>query len=306
MEKLKLIIAPFPHIRDSDTTQRIMFTVLAALLPPVIAALYFYGWEAVRVLLLAAASAVVTEAAFQRIRRRPITIFDGSALVTGLLMGLILPANLPSWMVVLGSVVAIVFGKQVFGGLGNNPFNPALVGRAFLTTSFAVPMTTWIRPIDGITAATPLEIGANAVSTYELFFGNIPGSLGETSALAVLIGGIFLFYRGVLDFRMPLGFLATTAVMVTLFGQDPVFHLLAGSVLFAAVYMATDMVTTPVTPSGRWVFGIGAGFILVIIRLWGSLPEGVTYALLLMNGATPLINRWTQRRVFGRGVNTGA
>lgn len=306
MEKLKLIIAPFPHIRDNDSTQRIMITVLIALIPPCIAAAYFYGWAALRVILLAVISAAATEAIFQRIRRRPVTLHDGSALVTGLLMGLILPPGFPGWMVVLGSIVAIALGKQVFGGLGSNPFNPALVGRAFLTSSFAVPMTTWLRPVDGVSAATPLELGAQAVSTYELFFGSVPGSLGETSALAILIGGIFLFYRGVLDYRMPIGFLGTTALLMALFGQDPVFHLLAGSLLFAAVFMATDMVTTPVTPRGRWVFGIGAGCIVVVIRLWGSLPEGVTYAILLMNAATPLINRWTQPRIYGRGVKSVA
>ncbi len=206
-------------------------------------------------------------------------------------------------MVIVGAVVAIAIGKQVFGGLGANPFNPpALVGRAFLTASFALAMTAWTAPFDAVSAATPLAMGAARSNIPDLFFGSIAGSLGETSALAILLGGIYLFYRGVLDYRICLGMLGTVAVVAAAAGQDPVFHLLAGSVLFGAVFMATDPVTSPITPLGRWIFGAGIGLIVMVIRIWGgSFPDGVTFAILLMNAATPLLNRWTRPRIYGQG-----
>lgn len=305
MEDLKLVISPSPHIRDKDTTQNIMFSVLVSLLPVLAAAVYFFGLNALRLVVLSSAAAVATEAVFQKLRKKPITVWDGSALVTGMLLGLIVPPTLPSWMVVLGSVFAIAIGKQVFGGLGQNPFNPALVGRAFLTASFAVPMTAWTGPFDTVSAATPLALGAARTSLPDLFFGSVAGSLGETSALAILLGGIYLFYRGALDYRIPLGIFGSTIVMSLLAGQNPVFHLLSGSLLFGAVFMATDMVTSPVTPIGRWIFGIGVGLIIMLIRLWGSYPEGVTFAILIMNAVTPLLNRWTRPRIYGQGVKAG-
>ena len=302
MEELRLLVSPSPHIRDTDTTEKIMFAVLISLLPVVAAAVYFFRWEAVRVLLLSAASAVATEAIWQRLRNKPIRIGDGSALITGVLLGLSVPPTLPSWMVILGAAVAIAIGKQVFGGLGHNPFNPALVGRAFLTASFGRAMTTWTAPFDAVTAPTPLAMGAAVSRIPDLFFGSVAGSLGETSALAILLGGIYLFYRGVIDYRIPVGIGATVAVFALLAGENPVFHLLAGSVLFGAVYMATDMVTSPVTKAGRWIFGVGIGVIIMVIRIWGGYPEGVTFAILLMNAVTPLLNRWTRPRIYGQGV----
>ena len=302
MDDLKLIVAPSPHIRDNDTTEKIMFGVVIALLPVVAASIYFFGWNAVRVLLLSSAGAIATEAIFQRLRNRPIRVGDGSALVTGLLLGLIVPPSLPSMMVILGSAFAISIGKQVFGGLGQNPFNPALIGRAILTVSFAGAMTAWTKPFDAVTTATPLFVGAAGSRVPDLFFGSVAGSLGETSALAILLGGISLFYRGYLDYRVPLGVFASVIVMSLLTGQDPIFHLLAGSVLFGAIFMATDPVTSPITKAGRWVFGIGVGLIIMLIRIWGSYPEGVTFAILLMNAVTPLINRWTRPRIYGQGV----
>lgn len=302
MEDLKLIVAPSPHVRDTDSTEKIMFTVLIALLPVLGASIYLFRWDAVRLVLLSAAAAVATEAIFQRLRNKPITIGDGSALVTGVLLGLIVPPSLPSWMVILGSAFAIAIGKQVFGGLGHNPFNPALVGRAFLTASFASAMTSWTAPFDAVSAATPLVLGAARSNLPNLFFGAVAGSLGETSALAILIGGIYLFYKGALDYRIPVGILGTVVVMSLITGQDPVFHLLAGSVLFGAVFMATDPVTSPVTVRGRWIFGIGVGLIIMLIRVWGSYPDGVTFAILLMNAVTPLLNRWTRPRIYGQGV----
>ena len=302
MEDMKLIVAPSPHLRDRDTTEKIMFAVLLSLVPAIAASIYFFRWDAVRLILLAAGAAVATEAIFQRVRKKPIMVGDGSALLTGVLLALTVPPSLPSWMVILGAVVAIAIGKQVFGGLGQNPFNPALVGRAFLTASFASAMTAWTVPFDAVTAATPLALGAARSDIPALFFGNVAGSLGETSALAILIGGIYLFYRGVLDYRITVGTLGAVTVFALLAGQDPIFHLLAGSVLFGAVFMATDPVTSPITPLGRWIFGVGIGVIIMVIRLWGGYPEGVTFAILFMNAVTPLLNRWTRPRIYGHGV----
>ncbi len=278
MEDMKLIVAPSPHIRDTDRTEKIMFSVLIALLPVLVASIYLFRWDAVRLVLLSAGAAVATEAIFQRLR------------------------NKPSWMIIIGSAFAVAIGKQVFGGLGHNPFNPALVGRAFLTASFAVAMTNWTAPFDAISAATPLALGVARSNIPNLFFGTVAGSLGETSAVAILIGGIYLFYKGALDYRIPVGILGTVVAMSLLTGQDPVFHLLAGSVLFGAVFMATDPVTSPITVGGRWIFGIGIGLIIMLIRIWGSYPDGVTFAILLMNAATPLLNRWTRPRIYGQGV----
>ncbi|HHY10554.1 MAG TPA: RnfABCDGE type electron transport complex subunit D [Firmicutes bacterium] len=302
MEDLKLVVTPYPHVRDDDTTQKIMFTVLISLLPVIFASLYFYRLNALRLVVLSGAAAVAAEAVFQRARNKPVTIGDGSALITGVLLGLSVPPTLPSWMAVLGSVFAIAIGKQVFGGLGYNPFNPALVGRAFLTASFAVAMTTWTAPFDAVSAATPLVGGAGRSGLFDLFFGSVAGSLGETSAFAILLGGIYLFYKGVLDYRIPLGVFAACLAVCLLTGENPIFHLLSGSLLFGAVFMATDMVTSPVTALGRWIFGIGIGLIIMLIRIWGSFPEGVTFAILLMNAVTPLLNRWTRPRIYGQGV----
>jgi electron transport complex protein RnfD len=304
MDDMKLIVAPSPHIRDTDTTERSMFAVLTALIPVVAASTYFFGLNALRVVLLAGAAAVATEAIFQRLRKKPVRVGDGSALVTGVLLGLIVPPSLPSWMVILGAVFSIAIGKQVFGGLGQNPFNPALVGRAILTASFSTAMTTWRAPFDAITAATPLALGEATARVPDLFFGSVAGSLGETSALAILLGGIYLFYRGYIDYRIPVGIFVSVTLMALATGQNVIFHLLAGSLLFGAVFMATDPVTTPITKVGRWIFGLGVGLIVMVIRTWGSYPEGVAYAILLMNAVTPLVNRWTRPRIYGQGVKT--
>lgn len=302
MEDLKLVVAPSPHIRDTDSTQKIMFAVVISLLPVVAASIYFFRWDAIRLILLSSAAAIATEAIFQRLRKRPVRVGDGSALITGILLALCVPPSLPSWMIILGSAIAIAIGKQVFGGLGQNPFNPALVGRAFLVASFAVAMTSWTAPFDAVTAATPLAIGASRSSITDLFFGSVAGSLGETSALAILLGGIYLFYKGIIDYRIPLGVFASVVIVSLIAGQDPIFHLLAGSVLFGAVFMATDMVTSPITKLGRWIFGLAIGLIIMLIRVWGSYPDGVTFAILLMNAVTPLLNRWTRPRIYGQGV----
>ncbi|MEC9489981.1 MAG: RnfABCDGE type electron transport complex subunit D [Halanaerobiales bacterium] len=296
----ELIVTSSPHVRAQDSVQKIMWSVVIALLPAVFAAVYFFQARAISVVLTAVAGAVLTEYIFQKIRNKKIMIKDGSAVVTGLLLALTLPPSIPLWTAFFGSVVAIGLGKQVFGGIGQNPFNPALVGRAFLTASYPVLMTTWT--VDGVSSATPLsqmKMDGIATDTWNLFVGQIGGSLGETSALALLLGFAYLLYKGYVNWRIPLAMVGTVFLGTFAFGSDPIFHLFAGGLMLGALFMATDMVSSPTTKAGRWIFGIGAGLLVVIIRLWGGYPEGVMYSILLMNTAVPLINRYTRPRSLG-------
>ncbi len=318
----KLIVSSSPHIRSVETIQSVMIDVMIALFPAALMAVLLFGYRALLTIIIAVAAAMLTEAIWRRKR----DIFsDGTAAVTGLLLALILPATAPWWLVIVGSVSAIIIGKQVFGGIGYNIFNPALVGRAILVVSWGGHMAgdIWPSPqpfafgydISAVTGATVLAAQEKAVtfSLPELFIGNIAGSLGETSALALLIGGIWLVYRGHIDFRIPGGFIGTVFVMGVLFGggfygnilMTGLFHVFAGGVMIGAIYMATDFVTTPVTPGGRLIFGIGCGLITMLIRLWGALPEGVTFGILLMNAFTPIIDNFTIPQRFG-GVKKGA
>ncbi|MEC9487894.1 MAG: RnfABCDGE type electron transport complex subunit D [Halanaerobium sp.] len=300
MAEERLIVTSAPHIRDVDSVPRIMFAVVAALLPAVIAATTHFGSYALALVLTCILTAVITEIVWVKLRGQEIKIFDGSAIVTGLLLALTLPPTLPLWTAAIGAVVAITLGKQVFGGLGFNPFNPALVGRAFLTASFPVLMTTWV--VDGVSTATPLSLmKMEGVATryWDLFTGNIGGSLGETSALALLLGAAYLIYKGYIDWRIPFSYLGTVGVIALVMGKDPFFHLLAGGLMLGAFFMATDMVTSPITKAGRWLYGFGAGLIVIIIRLKGGYPEGVLYSILLMNTAVPLLNRFTRPATFG-------
>lgn len=297
-----LVVSSSPHIRSEETVQRIMLDVIIALLPAAAASVYFFGMGTLVIMLTGILAAVATEAAIQKIRNKPVTINDGSAVITGLLLALTLPPALPLWMVAVGAVVAIGIGKQVYGGLGCNPFNPALVGRAFLIVSFPVHMTTWISPLDGVTSATPLgmmKMEGIKTGYMELFLGNVGGSLGETSALLLILGGAYLIYRGVIDWRIPVSYLGTVAVLTMVLGHDPLFHLLAGGLMLGAFFMATDMVTTPLTRLGRIIFGIGAGVLVVIIRLYGGYPEGVLFSILLMNIFTPIIDKFIRPRIYG-------
>jgi electron transport complex protein RnfD len=303
MENLKLLVTSSPHIRDDDSVQKIMYSVIIALIPASLMGVYYFGFHAFLVIAASILGAIVTEGLFQKLRNKPITVSDGSAVITGLLLALNLPPGFPLWMAVVGSAVAIGLGKQVFGGLGYNPFNPALIGRAFLIASFPGAMTTWISPVDGITTATPLgllKLQGITTDYFSLFIGRIGGCIGETSAVAILIGAAFLLYKGYIDWRIPFSYLGTVAVLMYIFGKDPVFHLLSGGLMLGAFFMATDMVTSPITKKGRWIFGIGAGIVVVVIRIWGGLPEGVSYSILLMNGLTPLLNRYTRPRIFGK------
>jgi electron transport complex protein RnfD len=297
-----LVVSSSPHIRSEETVQRIMLDVIIALLPATAASVYFFGIRALAIALTGIVVAVATEAAIQKIRNKPVTINDGSAVITGLLLALTISPAMPLWMVAAGAVVAIGIGKQVYGGLGCNPFNPALVGRAFLIVSFPVHMTTWLSPVDGVTSATPLGmLKMEGIKTgyMELFIGNVGGSLGETSALLLLLGGLYLIYRGVIDWRIPVSYLGTVAALTMVLGHDPLFHLLAGGLMLGAFFMATDMVTTPITKTGRIVFGIGAGILVVIIRLYGGYPEGVLFSILLMNIFTPIIDKFIRPRIYG-------
>lgn len=302
MEDYNLIVTSSPHIHSGESTSKIMLTVAAALLLPTIGSIYFFGPRALALVIVSSVAAVITEAIFQKLRNRPITIKDGSALVTGMLLALNLPPGLPYWMAAVGAVVAISLGKQIYGGIGANPFNPALIGRVFLMVSFTGPMTTWINPVDGTTGATPLSLmKMQGVSTdyMKLFLGNVGGSLGETSALLIIIGGLFLIFKGYADWRIPASYLGTVAVLSLILGRDPIFHLLAGGLMLGAFFMATDMVTTPITKKGKIIFGIGAGFFTVLIRFFGGYPEGVSFSILLMNAFTPIINRFTVPRIYG-------
>ncbi|MFP4015701.1 MAG: RnfABCDGE type electron transport complex subunit D, partial [Halanaerobiales bacterium] len=267
---------------------------------------YFFGIHAFNIIIVSVIGCIITEYIFQKIRGKKVSINDGSAVIAGVLLALTLPPTSPLWMVLVGSVVAIGLGKQVFGGLGHNPFNPALVGRAFLLAAYPVRMTNWPEyfneTLDTVTSATPLalQISEGVVTDYwQLFTGNIGGSLGETSALALLLGAAYLVYKGFINWRIPIGMVGMVFLVTLIAGQDPIFHVLGGGLILGAFYMATDMVTSPISKSGRWIFGIGAGLIVVIIRLWGGYPEGVLYSILLMNTAVPLLNRYTRPRSFG-------
>lgn len=314
------VLMSSPHLTDTGAVPTIMWTVSAALAPATLLAFLFFGWRALIVIAVAIITAVATEIVLNRMKGEAVTIKDGSAVLTGLLLALTLPPALPLSAVVIGAAFAIAIGKQIFGGLGFNIFNPALLGRAFLQACFPVAMTTWSWPetpkyalVDSITAATPLgqfKFEKVAAATNDLLIGNIGGSLGETSALAILAGGLFLIIKRHIDWRIPVGFLGTVAIGGAIFWlidsaqhPDPVFQLLAGGLMLGAFFMATDPVTSPVTPKGTWIFAIGAGVVLLIIRLFGGLPEGVMYAILLMNAITPLLNRYTRPRFFGEAAS---
>lgn len=299
MEDKKFLVTPGPHLQQEDTVSGIMTGVIIALIPAILASVYFFGFAAVQLLLACIIGAGVTEAIWLALRKKDVTfhLMDGSAVLTGILLAFTLPPTTPIWTALLGSFVAISLGKQVFGGLGFNMFNPALVGRAFLTASFPMLMTDWT--FDGVTVATPLATPGEGFSYWELFVGSVGGSLGETSALFLLIGAAYLLYKGFIDWRLPVGYLGTVAVFAILVGQDPIFHLLAGGLMLGAWFMITDPVTSPIGRRARWIFAIGAGLIVFIIRHWGDAPGGVLYSILLMNMVVPLLDRYLPDRVFG-------
>ena len=308
-----------PHLHSKWSTKKVMWFVVLSLVPSTIAALLFFGIYQLLIIAVAVGFANGTEAAIQAMRKKKVTLYDGSAMITGLLLALTLPPNFSLSATAIGAIVAVGLGKQIFGGLGYNIFNPALVGRAFLQAAFPVAITTWSKPnfaYDAITSATPLsafKFDRVATSISHLFVGNIGGSLGETSAIAVLIGGLFLIGIGIANWRIPLSMTISALIFGGIFWlidptkyPTPFFHLFAGGFLFGALFMATDWVTSPFTPKGMWIFGAGIGMMVVIIRLFGGLPEGVMYSILFMNAFVPLINRYTGPRIFGTGKGVAA
>ncbi len=308
----KLDLTTSPHLHNSWSTKKVMWMVLAALAPSVIAAILFFGIYQLLIITTAVFFAVGTEYTIQTVRKQKLAVVDGSAALTGLLLALTLPPNFSLSSTAIGAVVAIGLGKQIFGGLGYNVFNPALVGRAFLQASFPVAITSWSPnnfAVDSVTSATPLaafKFDKITAGLSQMFFGSTGGSLGETSAVAILFGGIFLIAVGIVNWRIPVSMIVGMLVFGSVFYlidpvkyPTPLFQLLSGGFLFGTFFMATDWVTSPVTNKGMWIFGIGISFVLIVIRLFGGLPEGVMYSILFMNAFVPIINRFTIPKIFG-------
>lgn len=304
----KLILSASPHIRKKTTTSGIMLDVIIALLPAVVAAVIIFGLRALIIIADTVLAAVLAEYISRRVMKRENTITDLSAVVTGLLLALNLPVGINPIFAAFGSVVAIVAVKQMFGGIGNNFVNPALTARIILLSSFPKSMTTWAEPfwytkgaVDAVTCSTPLAINASGgtVPLQDLFLGTTGGCMGETCALALLIGGIYLVARKVISPVIPLTYLATVAVMSLIFGQDVLFQLLSGGLMLGAIFMATDYTTSPISMKGKFVFAVGCGILTFLIRNFANLPEGVSFSILIMNILVPLIERATNPKPFG-------
>jgi len=303
----EFLISPSPHLWRGPSVSRIMYLVALALVFPTGAAIYFFGYRVIAVLGVCTGAALLTEYLCKKMRGRTF-VMDGSAVVTGLLLALTLPPTVPLWMAAVGAVFAIAVVKEAFGGLGHNIFNPALGARAFMSVSFSLPMTTWVEPtgfdVDVVTSATPLS-GVSAWQQFDpaayqaMFLGNISGSLGETSALAILIGGCLLLGLRVVNWRIPATYIGVVAILSLAFGQDPLFHILAGGLMLGAFFMATDYVTSPLTNRGKVIFGVSLGVLTMLIRHFGGMPEGVCYSILFMNAMTPLIDRYARERPYG-------
>ena len=319
-------ISPSPHVHGGDSIEKNMYGVLIALVPTFIFSIVFFGLGAILVTLTSVAACLVFEYVIQKylMKQRP-TIWDGSAIITGVLLAFNLPSSLPLWIVVIGALVAIGIGKMSFGGLGNNIFNPALVGRVFLLISFPVQMTTWpvsngFATADAVTGATPLALVKEAVkngqavgdtlssvgiTTGNLILGNIGGSLGEVAAIGLLLGFAYMLIRKIISWHIPVAIFATVIVFSGILNladpaqfAGPVFHLFTGGLMLGAIFMATDYVTSPMTHKGMLIYGVGIGLLTVIIRVFGAYPEGMSFAILIMNGFTPLINRYCKPRRF--------
>ena len=321
----ELIVSVSPHVKGEESVSRIMWSVNLALLPAFLMSLYYFGPRALFVTFLCIGAAIASEYIIQKSLKKNVTVNDGSAFLTGLLLGMNLPPGVPFYIPIVGSVVAIVITKQLFGGLGYNIFNPALIGRAFLLISWPKLMTIWSEStaafvgLDAKTTATPLgilkeeglgkliEVFGDKINLYtQLFVGNRAGSLGETSVIALLLGAAYLLYRGYITWHIPLSFLATVGMLAWIFGGksglftgDPLIHLLSGGLMLGAFFMATDYVTCPSVRKGQIIFGIGCGAITILIRLKGGFPEGVMFAILLMNCFAPLIDRSVKTKQFG-------
>jgi len=302
-------IAPAPHLHSEQSTRSVMLDVIIALLPAALVATWLFGWRALSLQLVCVASCVAAEYLSCAVLKKPSSVGDLSCIVTGLLLSFNLPAGLPLWMAAIGGVVAIAVVKMMFGGIGHNFVNPALVGRVVLMCSFPLAMNTYLQPLpiaaaDAVASATPLSLlGTDALGQqyplWQLFVGLRAGALGETCGAALILGFVYLLWRRVITPVIPLTFVGTVAAFTLILGEPPLYHILSGGLLLGAIFMATDYTTSPMTPLGQFVYAVGCGLITVLIRCFGSLPEGVSFAILLMNIATPLIDRVCHRRVFG-------
>jgi electron transport complex protein RnfD len=308
MSDKKLYVKSPPYIHSGISTAKIMWAVVLALVPSAIAAVWYFRFPASVLILVCVLSCVATEFVIQKLRKVPVTISDGSAVLTGVLLAFSLPPLLPVGIAALGSFFAIAIVKQTFGGLGCNIFNPALAGRVFLLTSFPKAMTSWSQPIslDAISSATPLAIQKLDLqeplpNIFDMLIGNRAGSIGETMIVFLILGGIFLIYKQIITWHIPVGFILTAGVLGWMFevGINPLFYIAAGGLVLGAVFMATDYVTSPITGTGKLIFGFGCGLITFLIRRFSGDPEGVAYSILFMNCFVPLIDRLTQARVFG-------
>ena len=329
-----LNISPSPHAHGKETTRKLMFGVVVSLMPALFTSVFYFGVGALIVTATSVSSCIIFEYLIQRfILKKPISITDGSALVTGLLLAFNLPSNIPVFIIVIGSLVAIGIAKMTFGGLGNNPFNPALVGRVFMLISFPVQMTSWPVPAgissgytDAITGATPLAVIKEGIkngeslsqlmekvpTTVQMLIGKMGGSIGEVAALALLIGFAYLLYRKIITWHIPVSVIGSVAVFTTILwlvkpesNADPLFHLLSGGLLLGAIFMATDYVTSPMNPKAMIIYGCGIGILTVIIRVWGAYPEGISFAILIMNAFVPLMNAYIKPKRFGEEVKNG-
>lgn len=304
---MKLIVSSSPHITSKDTTSSIMLKVIIATIPAMIASVAFFGLRALRLIAVSVLSCVAFEYIYEKLLKKPITIGDLSAVVTGILLAFNVPSTLPLWTVVIGAAFAIIVVKQLFGGIGLNFANPALTARIVLGLSYTSRMTSWVFPKtisgDVVATATPLAIYANGTGTMpnllDMFVGSTGGVLGETSALALLIGFVFLVATKVISPVIPVTYVATVAVFAALLGVNPIVYILGGGLLLGAIFMATDYTTSPYTTKGKIIFGIGLGLITVMIRRFASMTEGVSYAILLMNLLVPYINRGTRQKPLG-------
>jgi len=329
-----LNVSPSPHQQSPETTRKLMYGVVIALAPALAASVYYFGIGAIIVTLTSVLSCVAVEYLIQKfiLKTKP-SVTDGSAVVTGLLLAFNVPSNLPVFIIIIGAIISIGVAKMTFGGLGSNPFNPALVGRVFLLISFPVQMTSWPVPsgfktgyLDAVTGATPLGIMSEGIRNGEtvaalmekvpthmqLFYGYMGGSMGEVAAAALIIGGIYLVWKKIITWHIPVSVLLTVAVFTAILWladptkfADPLFHLLTGGIMLGAIFMATDYVTSPMTHKGMIIYGIGIGIITVLIRTWGAYPEGVSFAILIMNAMVPLLNMYIKPSRFGKEVKHG-
>ena len=308
MEYPNITISATPHVRSNETTQSIMRDVLIALLPATVMGIYRFGIKAAMLIVISIAAAVIAEALYQKATKQKVTISDLSAVVTGLLLVMNIPSSAPWWVPIVGSVFAIIVAKQLFGGIGQNFINPALAGRAFLLASYPSIMTAWVTPgADAVSTATPLALLkagnlAELPSLRDAALGNIGGCIGETCAVAIIIGGIYLIAKGIISWRIPVTYIVTVAVFAALFnraGSSVLYELMIGGIMLGAFFMATDYASSPVTPIGQLIMGVGCGLLTVLIRFFGGYPEGVSYSILIMNLCVPLIDRYTKPKVFG-------